>query len=38
MYVLINIVTKKEEYRVETLKEAIELCWYFSNLRFKYVG
>jgi len=38
MYSLINIVTKKEEYRVETLEEAIELCWFFSNLRFSYVG
>ena len=38
MYALINIVTKETYTHVMTLEEAVELCRYFDNLRFAYMG
>lgn len=38
MFALINITTKETYTYVATIEEAVELCKYFDNLRFSYMG
>ena len=38
MFALINIATNETYTHVATIEEAVELCQYFGNLRFAYMG
>ena len=37
MYQITNTRTKETIYYVETLQEALELCWFYEYLTFSYV-